>query len=77
MGFPFPLGPIKYYTNKSACYFGLFGVGTHLLGKWGQLSRTGSLVLNSLLFIFQSSFFHTCFSFQDIRVSDVDQINGK
>lgn len=38
----FPLGPIKFYTNKAASYFGLFGVATHLSGKWSQPSRTAS-----------------------------------
>lgn len=38
----FPLGPIKYYTNSSASYFGLFGIGTCLLGEWSQPSRTVS-----------------------------------
>lgn len=44
----FPLGPIKFYTNKAASYFGSFGIGTHLLGEWSQPSRTVCLILNSL-----------------------------
>lgn len=71
----FPLGPIKYYTNKAASYFGLFGFGTCLLGQWSQPSGTVCLILNSLLFIFQSLFFNACFSLDNIRVTDTDQIN--
>lgn len=44
----FPLGPIKFYTNKVASYFGSFGIGTHLLGEWSQPSRTVCLILSSL-----------------------------
>lgn len=44
----FPLGPIKFYTNKVASYFGSFGIGTHLLGEWSQSSRTVCLILSSL-----------------------------
>lgn len=44
----FPLGPIKFYTNKVASYFGSFGTGAHLLGEWSQPSRTVCLILNSL-----------------------------
>lgn len=80
----FPLGPIKFYTNKVASYFGSFGTGTHLLGEWSQPSRTVCLILNSLFIQVAFSFmlvFHLMISeylmlIKSISEQDIDMVLG-